>query len=217
MTRSLAHRWQLGFSHAEWPEAMAELDPLLAGTLPTDRDVTARRFMAEWNRRLAYKAAQDFARRVKLPRWGDFDDLTGEALASLVRCSIRFDPSLGWRFSTYAVSAIQNDLSRWHEKHLRRGLSFCPQAGPLPAVLGWVPDRGREDVEDDSEDRERLQHLLAALPSRLRRVILARYGLKGEAKTLAQLAEELKLSKEGVRFIQKKALKHLQESAGVTP
>jgi DNA-binding CsgD family transcriptional regulator len=57
---------------------------------------------------------------------------------------------------------------------------------------------------------------LARLPERERRVLLRRHGLEGgEPATLREMAEELGISRERVRHLQRKAERRLRSSAGM--
>lgn len=60
------------------------------------------------------------------------------------------------------------------------------------------------------ETRVELNAWLEALPSRDRMVIEARFGLKGNPVPLADLAEKLRLTREGVRQIQRRAILKLR-------
>jgi RNA polymerase primary sigma factor len=62
-----------------------------------------------------------------------------------------------------------------------------------------------------AEDREHLDELLGCLPARDRAVLEARFGLAGAVVPLSDLAEVLRISKEGVRQIQRRALLKLRK------
>ena len=75
--------------------------------------------------RLAYKLAHRFARNTGIP----YDDLAGAAMEGLCRGAASFDPSLGWKPSTYLVPSIRGAL-----------LHFCRDR----TYLLRIPHRTRE-------------------------------------------------------------------------
>lgn len=75
--------------------------------------------------KLAYKLAHRFARNTGIP----FDDLAGAAMEGLCRGAASFDPSLGWKPSTYLVPSIRGAL-----------LHFCRDR----TYLLRIPHRTRE-------------------------------------------------------------------------
>ncbi|MGV3723887.1 MAG: sigma-70 family RNA polymerase sigma factor [Actinomycetota bacterium] len=62
-----------------------------------------------------------------------------------------------------------------------------------------------------AEERGRLDELLDSLPARDRAVLEARFGLAGAVVPLSDLADVLRISKEGVRQIQRRALLKLRK------
>ncbi len=77
-----------------------------------------------------------------------------------------------------------------------------------------VRDADAADPEDtalDSMDRETLLAQVKALPPRERWVIGKRFGLfDGQMHTLKEIAEQLEMSREGVRHVQLRALRKLK-------
>jgi RNA polymerase primary sigma factor len=76
-----------------------------------------------------------------------------------------------------------------------------------------------EDTALDSMDRETLMEQVEALPERERWVIGKRFGLfDGQMHTLKEIAEQLEMSREGVRHVQLRALRKLKAAlAGQGP
>src|SRR5690606_34700343 len=90
-------------------------------------DATARELVIQHNLRLVDRLAR---RRWRNGR--DRDDLFQDAVLGLLRAVDRFDPSRGFRFSTYAYKAISTTLSR--------GSSLRPLiGGPRSAAASTVP------------------------------------------------------------------------------
>ena len=132
---------------------------------------------------LAYAVANRFApwaAAAKIP----LDDLEGEAVVELVRiCAAnRFDPARGCQFSTFATTSLENRLRKLLKRRRVPTTSLTGEDGPID-----VEDRRPAGVP--VEDVELLDRLLAALSGRIRRLIVRRYGLDGQApQTLEQLA-----------------------------
>lgn len=130
----------------------------------------------------------------------------------LWRAVLGYDPSRGAAFATYAYVAILKYVWAAVQSHLRQqrrevpldvlGLYFCASS-PDPAWLQHQQDLSQA-----------LQALLARLPRRLRRVIVARYGLNGqEPQTLRAIGAQLELTGERVRQLQLEALVWLRQPA----
>jgi len=119
-----------------------------------------------------------------------------------------YDPTRGTAFSTYAWVAIYRHIHR-RAKELSPDTEVWLQELPASWVL---PDPARE------LERKLLQRVLldlvSQLPQRLRRVIVARYGLGEQPPCLLrELGEELALTGERVRQLQQEALAWLRHPA----
>lgn len=66
--------------------------------------------MAEENYPLAISIAKRFYNRLESKQ--DFEDVVGYACEGLVRCLYAFNPTLGFKFSTYAVPYVQGYVYR---------------------------------------------------------------------------------------------------------
>ncbi len=119
-----------------------------------------------------------------------------------------YDPLRGTAFSTYAWVAIYRHIHR-QAKELSRETNVEVQE--LPAL--WVVPDPREELERQLT-RGALHDLVSQLPPRLRRVIVARYGLGEQPPcTLKELGQELGLSGERVRQLEQDALAWLRHPA----
>ena len=91
-------------------------------------------------------------------------------------------------------------------------------AGKPSPLAGRLHDSSVGDPVEafDSEIlRERIHRLLEVLDARERRIVSARFGLAGgEERTLQDLGDELGISRERVRQIEKRALERLSDAAG---
>jgi RNA polymerase sigma factor (sigma-70 family) len=119
-----------------------------------------------------------------------------------------YDPLRGTAFSTYAWVAIYRHIHR-QAKELSRETNVEVQE--LPAL--WVVPDPREELERQLT-RGALHDLVSQLPPRLRRVIVARYGLGEQPPcTLKELGRQLGLSGERVRQLEQDALAWLRHPA----
>jgi RNA polymerase sigma factor (sigma-70 family) len=119
-----------------------------------------------------------------------------------------YDPARGAAFSTYAWIAICRHIHS-RAKELSRDIDSWSQEVPA----SWI-------VPDPAVELERqlirsvLLDLVGQLPERLRRVIVARYGLGEDPPCLLkELGEEMGLTGERVRQLQQEALAWLRHPA----
>ena len=100
---------------------------------------------------LARREAWRFQRRTRM----EYDDLESAAFLGLLKACRRFDPTRGWRFSSYAVPAIKGELL-----HHVRDTSFLLRLTHRMREL-WV--RGRRHSERGASDQQVAQTLGIAL------------------------------------------------------
>jgi len=133
----------------------------------------------------------------------------------LWRALLRYDPTRGTAFSTYAWVAIRRAIQR--TAHQAAPDSRC-QTGPgFPYSL---PDEAADPTADvvtlveQGELRAALRDLVQQLPPRQRWVIVARYGLDGRPpRPRPQLGAHLGCSKEWIRQLELAALAWLRHPA----
>ena len=119
-----------------------------------------------------------------------------------------YDPARGTAFSTYAWVAICRQI-HCRAKELGQGVDVWPQE--VPAL--WIAPDPAAELERQLV-RSVLLDLIGQLPERLRRVIIARYGLEKDPPCLLRdLGEELGLTGERVRQLQQEALAWLRHPA----
>jgi RNA polymerase primary sigma factor len=152
---------------------------------------------------------------VKKYTWSgqDFFDLVADGNVALLRSSERFDFARGVRFSTYATWAILRDFARRirREKASRRRLVTGRQdffRSVADHRSGDLPEGTRRD-----QSTEAIRSLLGQLSDRERMIIVHRFGLVDQKRTLAELGRELGISKERVRQLESRALRKLRETA----
>jgi RNA polymerase sigma factor (sigma-70 family) len=137
-----------------------------------------------------------------------YDEALQAGRIGLWRALEGYDPERGNTFSTYAWVAITRHIHA-AAKELNRGLGDWP--GEVPA--SWevaLPEDWMEQVLI----LEALKELVGRLPERLRRVVVARYGLAHEPpRTLRDVGAELDLTGERIRQLQQDALAWLRHPA----
>jgi RNA polymerase sigma factor (sigma-70 family) len=122
----------------------------------------------------------------------------------LWRAILRFDPSRGYAFSTYAWPSIVHQVWRAVKAHTRVSgagqVRWCSEWH-----LGACVDPARFSVAWSVHDT--LHELVTQLPQRLRAVIVARYGLDGQRAGLyREIGARLGVSGERARQLHCEAL-----------
>jgi RNA polymerase sigma factor (sigma-70 family) len=160
-------------------------------------------------------------------------DLFQAGWFGLRRAAERFDPGLGYKFSTYALPWIRHHVARTiadERRTVRLPVWFQDQARldgerlPLDALSLDAPARasdpdstwldmlaGSDDPSAEAEAaqrRELVAAALAELPERLRGVLVSRFW--GEEQTLQQIGDGLGLTRERVRQLEADALERLR-------
>ncbi len=135
-------------------------------------------------------------------QWGgslDYEARLQAGRIGLWHALVGYDPQRGTAFSTYAWPAIEREL--WHAV---RQTSALTANSPHPSPCVAPPPDCSGDLDEallQAELFETLHALVNRLPSRLRQVVVAYYGLGDEPpRSLRQLGKELGLSHEAVRL-----------------
>jgi len=173
------------------------------------RYIETRNRIVVGNRKLIYRAVQKWIRSGFSP-----DDLVGECQIVMVRTVARFNPWLGIRFSTYAMTCLMRALSRLVRRQSADRLS------PLsPVALAAVEPVSQPFEESEDPTLAQLSEFfrddVTLLTAREKLVISRRYRLDDEAQeteTLEQVGRQLGLSKERVRQVQNIALRKLRDA-----
>jgi RNA polymerase primary sigma factor len=143
----------------------------------------------------------------------DFSDMVSEGNVALIRASERFDFARGTRFSTYATGAIINDFAgRIPRERSRRARFATGREGHLQALIDHRDD-GRAGAIDQEQSRSMIRQMLGTLNGREQTIIVRRFGLAGEKRTLVQVGRELGISKERIRQLEYRAMDKLRTLA----
>ena len=182
----------------------------LVNSIQSDLDeaLKVRNHIVRGNLRLIVALAKSLGKSVE-----QMSELISEGMTPMIRSVELFNIGLGNRFSTYATWAVRNQMLRYL-KRIRTSPEF--QLGEDAPSLENLPDRRPkfETVEAVPSMRaETVSHLMFTLSERERAVISARFGLDGNpsGQSLADIAEQVGLSKERVRQIVMNCLAKLRQ------
>lgn len=176
---------------------------------PRQRERAAR--MVEDNDGLAYRVVN----RVLGLTSDDahYDDACQEMLFVLWRCALGFDPSRGFRFSTYAYGSMLRHIPKWRAKVLRHGFGHTGgEMVPVPFALTEERVIALAAPADEPPPDGSVWGVVNQLEPRARRVLRLRFR---DGRTLEGVGQELGLTRERVRQLQVAALGELRELMGV--
>jgi RNA polymerase primary sigma factor len=215
---------------AKLPRLTIEEERELGSRIQHDRDPAALSRLVESNLRFVVS----YAKRYR--GFGvSFLDIIHEGNLGLIEAARRFDPSRNVKFITYAVWWVREAMMHVLSDQTR-AFSFPPK---LFAVLGAGTDDlslsdpvspdgsrvvgdtlGRDDVpliEDEMIHQASLHELTEALgdlDGKEREVVRLRFGLEDDQpRTLQEIGNRLRLSRERVRQIESRAKDKLRHSA----
>lgn len=139
-------------------------------------------------------------------------DLISEGNFCLMYAIEKFDFSRGNRFSTYATWALMKNFARTvpEENYLTSTFITGQQE-----ILNIIPERDDDSGRMEAVDllRQRIAEVISKLTDREQKVIRSRFGLDsdGQTQTLAEVGEELGVTRERIRQIEHKALEKLRK------
>jgi len=146
----------------------------------------------------------------------DLFELVSDGNISLMRAVERFDYTKGFKLSTYATWAIENNLKR--SVPARHASLERFRTGPDDRLNDSVIDTRTNPFESERANqaqRKALDVLLNRLNPRDREIIASRYGLTeaAEPQTLEALGRRFGVTKERVRQLESRALLRLRAFA----
>jgi len=152
------------------------------------------------------------ARRTRIPHV-DFPELVSEGNMALLRAIEKFDVSRGFKFSTYACRAILKGFNRMATKTGRYVQRFPTEFDPELERSDY--DVLKHQIQQDNaidDLKEVLNTNRANLTEVEQTVVTERFALgdSDKKKTLSQVGQQVGLTTERVRQIQKKALAKLK-------
>jgi len=134
------------------------------------------------------------------PGESDYVDLIQEGRMGLWLSILRYDPGLGFTFSTFAGKAIRNRVWNAVKRSVKAaGWLEPPRTGDsLTAIVeAWQKEQLHQALQDE----------LACLPGTLRQVLELAYGLDGQpALSLAAIGRQLGITRERVRQLRNEGL-----------
>lgn len=144
----------------------------------------------------------------------NFDEFVSDGMLSLMQVVDKFDFDRGFRFSTYAYRAITRTVYRrmvqLHKQETR-------VSNGMDEALMEVPNRTEINLSERtwSNLRELLSQFMEQLDPREQLIIESRYalGIHIKGSTFQALADELGVSKERVRQLERRAVTKLQALA----
>lgn len=229
-------------------------------------DKHARDKLIQSNLKLVVSIAKNY-KSTRLP----FEDIVADGNLGLVAAVDKYDPDLGYRFSTCAVpwikqailkglaeksrtvrlpahvwqqlsqlKKLENDLGAdghtvsdaelaaamqveterigalrtWRQAELSLETPLGDDSDDTIADLQADTNKNPMEQMDDVDDHDRIMRKLDALPDRTRQIMLMRYGFndKHYCYTLDEIGEQLGITRERVRQIEKQTLNDLRNS-----
>jgi RNA polymerase primary sigma factor len=168
-----------------------------------------------WIRQAVQRAVADKGRTIRVPVH------MGEKIRKMARAY----NELSTEFEREPTNEEVAERLGWEVDRVKEVKSAIPDATSLNQPLS--SDEGSSELGDLVEDERasgmagevveeletsRLMESVERLPERQRRVLVRRYGLDGEkSATLADLSEELEISRERVRQLQREAERALRD------
>lgn len=157
----------------------------------------------------------------------DHADLVGYGNLGLAIAAKRFDDSLGWKFSTYAVTVIRREILNGLRSFLyairvpdnamkdaHHGLDKDTTRDAIRAMRTGqlctypVAKAQKEHYFDEFND---VHKAMLTMPDRVRSMVKKHYGIGHQRMTLQEIAGEAKLSKERVRQLIEKGHGYIRD------
>ena len=145
----------------------------------------------------------------------DFDDFFAEGNSLLLKCIDKFDYARGFRFSTYATTAIQRHLYRLIAKHSRQRTLESAHDDQLMQQLPEAECDEKQQASEYAAAEAIIAQMDQALDERELFIVRGRLGLDGSGKgqSFQSLGDHLGLSKERIRQLFNRGIEKLGDLA----
>ena len=145
----------------------------------------------------------------------DFFGLISDGNMSLIRAAEKFDYARGNKFSTYATWAIMKNFARSIPDEFKYRDRFRTSSDE---VFSLHEDARGDHVAlemDQANRTDQIHKILDTLDERERQIIVRRFGLdhREEPRTLKEVGEEMRVTKERIRQLELRALSKLRAAA----
>jgi len=163
------------------------------------------------------KTNEGLATKIIQKKGLNIDDFMGVAQDALLDSIENFDPTLGFKFSTYAWKAIDRRITQAKNDKYSRFGSLDQEVGDDAKLGDFIEVKTTPQNQlENKEVSDKINEVLESLDDKEKNVILKRFGLNGqERKTLEEIAKMEGLTRERIRQIEKKALQKLSHNPQV--
>ena len=155
-----------------------------------------------------------------LPKYRELDveEADQEGYVGLILAAQRFDPSMGFKFSTFAHRTIYTSVLNLIYKKPGRKLHLSRESdcGEYHEALKAKSADSFEEIDLEPEaSPENIDRMLRCLDTREREIVARRFGLDGrDPETLGAIGQSMGICKERVRQLQRRAMDVLQSAGG---
>lgn len=159
------------------------------------------------------------------PSQSTYEEAISDLNTVMWQCCLRFDPQLGYKFNTYAVSSMLQALKTFHRNRNRKGFSgnsnVTAEVGVMPieserwdgdySIIETLADEAvtADELLHRMERKQFIEKVLGRINNRYAFVLRSRL-LTTPVWTLAEVAEQLNVTRERVRQLEAKAKKRFR-------
>ena len=135
------------------------------------------------------------------------DDLVSEGYVGLIKAAEKYDGTKGAKFTSYAANYVRKSILDALEGDRRYDDNASTRIEGMASNAAPVDERVEQNTVTDE-----IIASLHCLNERERAVIMHSFGIDGPHMTFAEIGSQLGVTRERVRQIRKKALRHLRKS-----
>ena len=178
----------------------------LSGKLTAEQQQLAAQWLP-----YAIKKAREHSQWGPLRGYDLYDDLFSAGQFACCNAALNFDPSLGFKFSTYVCNSINREIRKEAAKRLGATLPKCigimnDGSSDLPNFVEHEP--AKDESIEESDDSDTVRMLMKSLRP-LDKFIIECYYYKGLKHR--QIAELLNVQRQYIHQLLHKALKRMRE------